>query len=44
MIFMPQAERREVELKIGESEYSEILVTDSENHLLASLIERGLTA
>lgn len=44
MIFMPQAERREVELKIGEKEYSEILVTDSEKHLLASITDEDVIA
>lgn len=44
MIFMPQAERRGVELKIGDKEYSEIIVTDSENHLLASITDEDVIA
>lgn len=37
-------ERREVELKIGDKEYSEILVTDSENRLLASITDEDIIA
>ncbi len=31
-------------MKIGEKEYSEILVTDSENHLLASIADEDIIA
>lgn len=31
-------------MKIGEKEYSEILVTDSENHLLASITDKDVIA
>lgn len=31
-------------MKIGEKEYSEILVTDSENHLLASITDEEIIA
>ena len=41
---MPQAERRADKLKIGDKEYSEILVTDSENRLLASITDEDFIA
>ena len=31
-------------MKIGDKEYSEIIVTDSENHLLASIIDEDVIA
>ena len=31
-------------LKIGEKEYSEILITDSENHFLASITDEDIIA
>lgn len=31
-------------MKIGEKEYSEILVTDSENHLLAGITDKDIIA
>lgn len=37
-------ERRVGKLKIGDKEYSEILVTDSENHLLASITDEDIIA
>ena len=38
------AERRVVKLKIGDKEYSEILVTDNENRLLASITDEDVIA
>lgn len=37
-------EKRSNELKIGDKEYSEILVTDSENHILASITDEDVIA
>lgn len=43
MLYLFQ-ERREIELKIGDKEYSEILVTDSENRLVVSITDEDIIA
>lgn len=39
-----ELERKVAKLKIGEKEYSEILVTNSENRLLASITDEDIIA